>query len=367
MTSGSDGLTDADRTHLRRALALARRGWGGVHPNPMVGCVIVREEVVVGEGWHREWGGPHAEVAALAEAGAAARGATAFVSLEPCRHEGKTGACTVALQEAGIRRVVFGAADPGRESGGGAKELRSAGVEVVGPVLTPAEARRENPAFFHSDEARPWTALKLAVSLDGGIAAAPGRRTPVSGPEVGRRVQELRAGFDAILVGARTARVDDPLLTVRGPVEPRVPPRRVVLDGRGTLEPGARLLSEGDGVVQLVTTEAAEPDWLRRMEDAGARVLTVEGRDGRVEPAAALRALRSEGVEALLCEGGGVVASALLSRGLVDRLYLAVAPRFLGPDAVAAFPQVEGGGRWEMAGDPERLGRDVWLTLDREV
>ena len=362
-------LTDRERAHMERALVLARRGWGRVHPNPMVGCVIVRDGRVVGEGWHREWGGPHAEVMALADAGAAARGATAFVSLEPCRHTGKTGACTHALMEAGVARVVFGAADPGEASGGGARVLREAGVEVTGPVLSSGEARRENPPFFHTDETRPWTALKLALSLDGGIAAAPGQRTSVSGPEVDRRVQELRAGFDAIMVGARTARVDDPRLTVRGPIPPRVPPRRVVVDGRGTLGPGARLLAEEGGAVQFVTTAAAEAGWKRKMEAAGAQVLTVEGADGQVDLPGALQALRSGGVGTLLCEGGGVLGSALLSEGLVDRLYLAVAPRFLGPDAVPAFPRVSGPGAeadWEMAAEPERVGADLWLTLDRE-
>ncbi|NNK62280.1 MAG: riboflavin biosynthesis protein RibD, partial [Gemmatimonadetes bacterium] len=150
-------LSDADRAHLGRAVALGRRGWGRVHPNPMVGCVLVRDGEVVAEGWHGEFGGPHAETVALEAAGPAARGATAYVSLEPCRHEGKTPACTRALMASGVARVVFGAADPGAESGGGGAELARAGIEVVGPVFDEPEAHSLNPAFHHRfASALPW-------------------------------------------------------------------------------------------------------------------------------------------------------------------------------------------------------------------
>jgi diaminohydroxyphosphoribosylaminopyrimidine deaminase / 5-amino-6-(5-phosphoribosylamino)uracil reductase len=363
--------TDQDRIHMARAVELGRRGWGRVHPNPMVGCVITRDGRILGEGWHREFGGLHAERDALRsaeEAGEEAAGATAYVSLEPCRHFGKTAPCTVALREAGIRRVVFGAEDPGARSGGGAADLARSGLEVVGPLLTPAEARRENPAFFHRESRRPWTALKLALSLDGGIATAPGERTAVSGPEAAEEVHRLRAGFDALLVGAGTGRVDDPLLTVRGPVEPRVPPARVVVDGRGTLAPRARLLREGKGEVHVITTDEAPGEWRRAMEGAGATVHVVPGEGGRVDLPAAMEALRDRGVTALLCEGGGVLGSALLSAGLVDRLHLVVAPRFLGGGGVPAFPRVDpmGGGRWVPTGEPRLVGADHWLVFDRE-
>jgi diaminohydroxyphosphoribosylaminopyrimidine deaminase / 5-amino-6-(5-phosphoribosylamino)uracil reductase len=359
-----------DAACMDRALELARRGWGRVHPNPMVGCVLIRDGEVVGEGWHEEWGGPHAEVRALEAAGSRARGATAFVSLEPCRHHGKTPPCTQALLEAGVARLVYGAADPGEASGGGARELRERGMDVRGPLLEPREARRENPAFFHQDETRPWTVLKLAMALDGGIARAPGERTRISGDAVEDRVHHLRAGFDGILVGATTARVDDPLLTVRGAAQPRIPPARIVADGRGTLSPKARLLREGAGPVLILCTETASTPWRRSVEAAGARVLEVPGREGRLRLSAAMTRLRKEGIRALLCEGGGVLGGALLSRGLVDRIHVALAPRFLGSGAVPAFPLAEGGGsvpgEWHPAHPPELLGRDVWLTLDRE-
>lgn len=380
-------LSSEDRRHLTRAVQLGRQGWGRVHPNPMVGCVLVRDGQVVGEGWHQEWGGPHAEVQALAAAGPeAARGATAYVSLEPCRHEGKTPPCTRALEAAGVRRVVYGAADPGAESGGGGAELARAGLQVEGPVFSADEARRENPGFFHRDPARPWICLKLALSLDGRIAAAAGERTPVTGPEVARAVHHLRAGMDAVLVGARTARVDDPLLTVRGEgVCPRTPPVRVVLDGRGTLSPEARLvMGVPEGPVHLLTTGASRARWRDGMAERGVRVTVVPGREGRIAVAPALHVLRESGIRTLLCEGGGQVAGAFLGEGVVDRLHLAVAPRFFGHGGVPGFPVTSvafevgalRGGRslfgragvpprqWNRIEPPEALGSDVWLTYE---
>jgi diaminohydroxyphosphoribosylaminopyrimidine deaminase / 5-amino-6-(5-phosphoribosylamino)uracil reductase len=365
---------------MDRALELGRRGWGRVHPNPMVGCLIVRDGDVVGEGWHREYGGPHAEVDALAAAGEAARGATAYVSLEPCCHTGKTPPCTRALMEAGVARVVFGAADTGRDSGGGGRELGAAGLDVTGPLLSEAEARRENPAFFHPDGSRPWVDLKLALSLDGKIAARPGERTSLSGPDAGAEVQRLRAGFDAILVGANTALVDDPLLTVRGSVKPRTPPVRVVLDGRGRLGPGARMLREGVAPVWIVTGAGAPEGWKADLAGAGARLVEAPtAPDGRIDLPAALSHLRGEGIRALLCEGGGILASALLDGGLVDRLDLIFSPRFLGEQGVPAFPGLGAAplpgeldrpgeeGEWRVHPEVRRLGPDLWITLDREA
>jgi diaminohydroxyphosphoribosylaminopyrimidine deaminase / 5-amino-6-(5-phosphoribosylamino)uracil reductase len=379
--------TSQDRHYLDRAAALGRRGWGRVHPNPMVGCVLVRDGAVVAEGWHREWGGLHAEVEALQAAGDEARGSTAYVSLEPCRHVGKTPPCTRALVEAGVSRVVYGAADPGvgpgAGSGGGGRELARAGLEVVGPVFSPQEARSHNPAFFHEDGHRPWTALKLAVSLDGGIARAPGRTTAISGPESQERVHRLRAGFDAILVGANTARVDDPRLTVRGDVRPRMPPARVVVDGKATLRPDARMLREGEGAVHVMTLEGVSDATVRALEAAGATIHPLPGREGqpaaregqpptregRVELEAAVRRLREVGLTSVLCEGGGVLGSALVSAGLVDRLILVVAPRLLGAGLVPGLHGIEEGraGTWRLAREPERVGDDTWITLDREA
>lgn len=382
-------LSEDERGHLDGAVELGRRGWGRVHPNPMVGCVLVRGGKVVGQGWHREWGGPHAEVEALEAAGREARGATAYVSLEPCRHEGKTPPCTRALAEAGIVRVVFGARDPGERSGGGAEELARLGLDVVGPVLDLREARRENPGFFHRDPSRPWVCLKLALSLDGGISRREGERTSITGPEVAAEVHRLRAGMDAILIGARTARIDDPLLTPRGEIQPRTLPDRVVLDGRGTLPSTHRVVTSQGGRLHLLTTTTSAPEWREAMEREGARVSVIEGDEGWISLPDALAHLREGGTRTLLCEGGGILAGALLSQGLVDRIHLALAPRFLGPLAVAAFgtgpghpatgdhargeraPTVGRAGEgwmadWTYSRAPRQLGPDVWLTLERE-
>lgn len=374
---------------MNRAVELGRRGWGRVHPNPMVGCVLVRDGVLVGEGWHREWGGAHAEVEALAAAGDASEGAVAFVSLEPCRHQGKTPPCTQALIGAGIRRVVFGAPDRGARSGGGSDELRAAGVEVLGPVLSPTEARRENPAFFHTAPDRPWTVLKLALSLDGKIAPAPLERLHLTGPQATEAVHHLRAGMDGILVGTGTAAVDDPQLTVRGAQVPRVPPVRIVVDLKGRLGSGLRLLRDAGPPVWILTGPGTLPEWRKEMEGTGARILEVDaGGEGMAPlPRDLLRRLRGEGIGSLLCEGGGRWGSALLDAGAVDRLVHIVAPRVLGPEGVPGYPEPRKGEGAGPVGPPRsspdgkrkgsapvedwvpgpmrRLGVDVWMEWDR--
>ncbi|MEX0843065.1 MAG: bifunctional diaminohydroxyphosphoribosylaminopyrimidine deaminase/5-amino-6-(5-phosphoribosylamino)uracil reductase RibD, partial [Gemmatimonadota bacterium] len=361
-------LGTGERALLDRALHLGRRGWGRVHPNPLVGCVLERDGQVIGEGWHREFGGAHAEVDALATATGSTEGATAYVSLEPCDHFGKTPPCTRALQEAGIARVVYGAPDPGEVSGGGGRKLAEAGVRITGPVLSLPEARAENPTLFPRAPERPWVDLKLAISLDGGIAEAPGSRTAISGAEALAEVHRFRAGFDAIVVGARTARIDNPLLTARGEVVPRVPPIRIVVDGRGTLPLDARMLDEGEGGVRVLTTLASPGEWRDELASRGATVEVVEGAEGRVHLGAALQGLRKAGMRRILCEGGGVLGSALLDADLVDRLHLLVAPHFLGAELVPAFPgiQAQEGGRWRPIREPARLGSDFWISMDRE-
>jgi len=385
--SAPDLLDPAERSFLDRAVRLGREGWGRVHPNPMVGCVLVKEGEVVGEGWHAEYGGAHAEVAALHRAGERAHGAHAYVSLEPCRHQGKTPPCTDALVEAGVARVVFGASDPGAAAGGGARALLARGVEVVGPVFPDAEAHWENPVFFHSDPNRPWLALKLAISIDGRISTGGTERTLLSGERSFEEVHRLRAGFDALLVGTRTVLLDDPLLTVRGPLQPRTPPRRVLLDAAGRLGPDARMFREPGGEVWILTTPESPESWRRSLREVGARILEVpEAKGGGVDLQAALVTLRGEGISSLLCEGGGVLGSELLRGRFVDRLHLVWVPRFLGPGGVPAFPD-PGPGRdaspdrsvpgsrgapagwrdWVPGEPPRGLGRDVWVALRPEA
>jgi len=353
---------------LARAVELGRRGWGRVHPNPLVGCVVVRDDRIVGEGWHQEFGGPHAEVEALRAAGELARGATVYVSLEPCAHHGKTPPCAVALQRAGVRRVVYGAADPGAGAGGGAV-LREWGMEVHGPCLPTLFATRENPGFFARAEGRGHVTLKLALSLDGRIAARPGERTSITGPEAARWVLDLRAGFDGILVGAGTARTDNPRLTARGEIVPRIPPARIVLDSGGSLDPGSALLDRSDGArVLVVVAQGAGRGWTRVLEEGGAEVVEVEPGPGGVSLPAALDALADRGLVALLSEGGGRLASALVAEDRVDRLHLLKAPLLLGAEGVPAFAGTVSPGAargWHPVGPPVPLGADVLLTYDR--
>ena len=362
-------LAEIDRRFLRDAVELGRRGWGGVRSNPMVGCVLTRGSECVAEGYHEEYGGPHAEVLALSRAQERAAGATAYVSLEPCDHHGKTPPCTEALREAGIARVVYGGADPGPESGGGGRRLRSFGIRVEGPALSPVEARRENPAFFHAtDKRRPYVAIKLAMSLDGRIASAPGRRTRITGTGAQRETHRLRAGFDAIMIGSRTALVDDPLLTVRMAGIPRAKPTRVVLDTRGRLSPRAALLREPGEAPALIFTGRGTPDaWVTRLRETGATVRRVpEGSQG-LKLHAVLQDCWEAGIRSILCEGGGTLGSSLLGEGLAERLYLFLSPRLLGAEGVAAFPHgPDDMKEWTSLPSPAIFGRDVLILFDRE-
>ncbi len=364
------GLPPADQVHLERARVLARAGWGHVHPNPMVGCVLVRDGEVVGEGHHREFGGPHAEVVALEAARSRACGATAFVTLEPCDHHGKTPPCTQALIRAGVRRVVFGALDPGPVSGGGAATLRSAGIEVVGPVWDDATARSENPAFFHAARHdSPWVAVKLAQTLDGFIAEVPGQRSRITGPAAEARSHQLRTGFDALLVGAGTQRADDPLLTVRHAPQGRIPPVRMLLDPRAELPAHAAVLRDAGHIPVHVFTrrDAPEADF-ERLEAAGARVHRVAFDRRGLSLEAVLSVAWGLGIRSVLCEGGARLASELLRDGTARRLYLWIAPFTLSGPGVPAFPGVgaEVWRRLRPAFAPELHGRDTLLLLDRE-
>ena len=371
MSTLPESLVDVDpfdREHLEAAVLLGRRGWGGVHPNPLVGCVLVRDGVRVGEGWHEEFGGPHAETRALERAGPEAEGATAYVSLEPCRHEGKTPACTRALVSSGIRRVVYGAADPGGESGGGGAELRRAGLEVVGPVFDDQRAWSENPAFFDwVARRRTHVSLKLALSLDGKVTAGPGERTSLTGEEARREVHRLRSGFHGILIGSRTALIDDPLLTVRDFPLRRPPPVRVVLDSGLRIEPQAALFRDVAEVPVWIFCRHDVPESrIERLEDTGARVHPVPAaRDGGgLALGEVLDRCGVMGVESLLCEGGGRLAAALLDEGFVSRFYAFLAPLSLGEGAVPGLPHAAPI-RWRSARVPQVLGADLLLTLDR--
>ncbi|HEX5631668.1 MAG TPA: bifunctional diaminohydroxyphosphoribosylaminopyrimidine deaminase/5-amino-6-(5-phosphoribosylamino)uracil reductase RibD [Gemmatimonadales bacterium] len=349
---------------MARALALAWRGWGRVAPNPLVGAVVLRDGEVVGEGWHAEFGDRHAEPIALAEAAGRARGATLVVTLEPCAHQGKQPPCADAVLAAGVRRVVAALADPNPRAQGGAARLRAAGVEVELGLMA-AEAGRQNAAFVHAhrDARRPFVALKLATSLDGRIADAHGRSRWVSGPEARAWVQWLRAGFDAIAVGAATACADDPSLTVRGEVTPRRAPLRVVVSRRGELPASLGLVRTArEAPTVVLATEAPSPA-ASGLAHHGVELLPAAGL------AAGVEALRARGVESVLVEGGGRLAGALLEAGLVDRLYWIQAPLWLGERGVPAVAGHAGtplaeATRWQVV-ERRALGEDTLLVVDR--
>ena len=353
---------------MRRALELAPRGWGRVAPNPMVGAVVVKDGRLVGEGWHREYGHPHAEVEALRQAGDDARGATAYVTLEPCAHWGKTPPCTEGLIAAGVGRVVFAAYDPNPKASGGGEVLRAAGIDVVGGVEVDA-ARQQNAAFFHlhspDEDSRPFVALKLALSLDAKVADRSRRSVWITGDEARAEVHRLRAGFDSIAVGIGTATADDPLLTVRGAIEPRLPPTRIVFDRHLRLPANSKLVrTAGEAPVWVVTADDAPVERRWALEKAGVKVLAAPG--GLDE---ACSVLRGAGVRSMFVEGGAEIASALLRGGLVDRLYLFYAPLFLGPEGVSPFaaiesPSIDEVARWTRVAT-ESFGADTLVTLAR--
>ncbi|MBS1241395.1 MAG: riboflavin biosynthesis protein RibD [Gemmatimonadetes bacterium] len=352
---------------MDHALAIAWRGWGRVHPNPMVGAVVLRDGAAVGQGAHERFGGPHAEVVALGEAGPRAQGATMVVTLEPCRHHGKQPPCVDAIVAAGVRRVLFGAGDPNPDAGGGAAALAAAGIEVARLPVADRVAG-QNAAFFHAhrDTSRPFVALKLATSVDARVADYTGRARWISGPAAREWVHWLRAGFDAIGVGGRTARTDNPSLTVRGSVIPRVPPRRVVFDRQGDLDGAGLLVETAATVPVLLVTEA--PLTAARAAAMAAAGVTVVVAHGLAD---ALGRLREEGIRSVLVEGGGRLAARLMGHGLVDRFYWVQSPLWLGEGGMPAFAGLGGSlleqaARWRVV-DRQALGEDTLLVLDRPV
>ena len=329
---------DADRAYMRGALDLAQRGWGQTAPNPMVGAVVVRDGAVVGEGFHARYGDDHAEVVALRAAGERARGATLYVTLEPCAHHGKTPPCSDAVIAAGVSRVVVATPDPNPEAAGGAERLRARGIRVdVG--VEENEARELNAAFFHAHASdRPWVVLKLATSLDGAIADATRARGSggdwLTGPDARREVHRMRAGVDAIAVGVGTVLADDPMLTVRDVPPPRIPPRRIVFDSELRTPLGAAVVRGAR--VAPTTIVARHADHARRaaLEAQGVRVEVHETLHD------ALRTLKAAEIRSLLVEGGARFAGSLLEQGLVDRLVIFQAPVVLGAGALNAFAHV---------------------------
>ncbi len=318
-------FTALDHQHMAHALRLAERAAYTARPNPMVGCVIARDEVVVGEGWHQRTGGPHAEVFALRQAGEQARGATAYVTLEPCAHHGRTPPCALALIEAGVSRVVAAMRDPfPKVDGGGFVLLREAGIAVAEGLMA-AQARELNQGFLSRIErGRPWVRVKLAASLDGRTAMADGRSKWITGAAAREDVQHWRARAGAILTGAATVLADDPMLTVRLTDTEVLPPLRVVLDARLRSLDCARV-REG-GAPTLYLHDAA----VRPPEAVDAEFASVPSHDGRLDLGAVLALLAERGINEVHTEAGATLAGALLAGGWVDELLLYQAPTLLG-------------------------------------
>ena len=360
-------MTDAgrDAAHMATALALAARGRGRTSPNPMVGAVIVNDAgVVVGTGFHERAGEAHAEVHALRAAGDQARGATLYCTLEPCSHIGRTGPCAVAVADAGVRRVVAAMQDPYHEvAGRGLAYLRERGIEVEVGVRE-AEAQRLNEVFVTNVVVRrPFVVAKIALSLDGAVAAAPGARTAVSGAASQRHAQRVRAEVAAIGIGSGTLLADDPVLTARDVWRAR-PLIRVVFDRRLRMSPEARLCGTIDnGPIVVVTTRAAVDMQADRARALAGRGLTIVPRDDDAL-APAIADLLGHGVTSLLLEGGPALHAAAWTAGVVDRVRCYVSPVALGPGRVPwAMPPSFG----LIALGPTRaepLGDDVLIEAD---
>ena len=329
------GRTTLDARFMRRALALAERGAGNVAPNPMVGAVVTVDGRIVGEGWHAQYGQEHAEVVALRNAGELARGATLYVTLEPCNHTGKTPPCVTAIIAAGIRRVVYAIDDPSPIAEGGATTLRAAGIVVDSGEMAEAATELNQPFLFAAKGAkRPWVTLKLALSLDGAVVDASRERGWLTGPRARKAVHFMRARADAIGVGIGTALADDPMLSVRDAPTPRIAPARVVFDRAARLPLDSQLVKSASTTRLIVITAGRSVSRETALTAAGADVIRTQDID------AGLEALRDRGIRHLLVEGGAVVASALMAAGLVDRLIIFRAPVILGHDAINAFSGV---------------------------
>ncbi len=356
-------LTPLDALFLQRAYELAARAIGETAPNPPVGAVVVRDGRVVGEGYHHRAGAPHAEVNALHNAGSRARDATLYVSLEPCGHVGRTPPCAQAVAAAGVTRVVAGTLDPTGHGGGA--QLRERGIEVA--VAGDAAAQALIEAFARANALRrPYLAVKMAMSLDGAVAREPGVREPLGSDAEQRYVRELRIAHDAVMVGAGTVRVDDPMLTVRPQHDRGRPYVRIVACESDGVSPASHVFAPAEGYAETIVL--APPALRPRLEHLAevAEVLAIgDASAGTLDLSKAMEALRRRGVYSVLCEGGPKLAAALIAGGLADRFHWAVAPRFLHAErAVPVLRGVDLASRAVRArfDAVERVGGDVVLS-----
>jgi len=358
----------SDERFMTMAVKLAARGGADTRPNPRVGAVVVRSGRVVGAGFHRKAGGPHAEVTALRRAGRRAKGATLYVSLEPCAHVGRTGPCVERIAAAGISRVVAAMIDPNpRNKGKGLRRLRAAGIRTRVGVLE-KEAAALNPIFITwITKRRPFVTVKVAQSIDGKIATASGDSRWVSGPQARAWVHRLRADVDAILVGVKTVLTDDPRLTVR-PLVGHKTPLKIILDTHLRTPPSARIFSSRTPVL-IAAGARVSPARKERLQKAGAQIVQFPSVKGRVNLVRLWKMLAAREITHLLIEGGGEVIAAALEAGLVDRFQCIVAPKIIG--GREAPTAVGGKGIGSMARaiplsnlSLQRLGKDILMTAD---
>lgn len=358
-------VCDAD--HMKHAVELARSGEGYVEPNPMVGCVIVRDGHRVGEGWHRRYGGPHAEIEALREAGDAARNATMYVTLEPCCHQGKTPPCCDAVIQAGIDRVVVAQLDPFPQvAGKGIARLRQAGITVDAAGDTEQAEQLTLPYRTLICKGRPWVMVKWAMTLDGKTAAHTGHSRWISSEFSRRVVHQLRGRVDAIMIGSRTATADDPMLTARPP-GPRTA-TRVVLDSQALLSPKSQLVrSCGDAPVLVATGPDADPVRCERLREAGCEVLVASETERNLRLKYLLSEMGRRRWTNLLVESGGELAGSLFDLNLVDEVHVFIAPKLVG--GAAAKSPIEGNGLPKIPENRsidrqrmEVLGGDIYIT-----
>lgn len=358
-----------DERHMRRALELAARGLGRTSPNPAVGAVVVREGLVVGEGYHRQAGTPHAEVHALRRAGEQARGADLYVTLEPCSHHGRTPPCVDAILASGVRRVVVATQDPNpRVCGRGIARLRDAGLQVEVGLLE-REAARLNEFFFtYVTRQRPFVALKTAMTLDGKIATGSGDSRWITGVPARQRVHRLRDVYDAILVGAGTVIKDDPLLNTRLDEPGTRDPVRVILDSWLDIPAESRVVTTARRQRTIVVcARGADASRAQRLARAGVEVLELEAEEGLVPPARIMEALAARELTSVLVEGGAQVNAGLLEAGLVDKVFWFIAPRIFGGERA---PSPVGGSGVQRACEAvalreveiERIGEDLLVT-----
>lgn len=360
-------FTDQDHYYMRRTLELARNGWGLTNPNPLVGCVVVKEGKVLAEGWHARYGEDHAEAMALKQLDDAA-GATLYVNLEPCNHTGKTPPCSELILKKRVSRVVYALDDPNPVAVGGAARLKAAGVQVEGGLLQ-QEAAELNEIFVNWVTGhRPFVMLKYAMTLDGRIAAATGDSRWITGPEARQDVHGLRQRATGILVGSGTVLADNPELSVRDWAGEKRQPLRIVLDARGRIPLEAQVFSnQQQQQTLLITSDQLSRDKAEQLQDVGVHIWKAPLAGGQLDLEAVLAHLKQRGCDSVLVEGGSAVHGSLLDRRLADRIYAYIAPKLIG--GAAAPGPVGGAGRLRMAEAvelkgcrTEPLGRDFLIT-----